>query len=80
MPVYNRFCRLSCHQPGDTGEITRRDTKLVRIISDLFLLGIMGMDTIDEFIEDLLHPAGAVSLKSGKGMSGLIIYIQEETL
>ena len=31
MPVYNGLRRLARHLPGDSGEITGRDTKLVRI-------------------------------------------------
>mgnify|MGYP007071185159 FL=1 len=53
MPVYN-VSPLARHLPGDSGEITGRDTKLVRIERDLFLVEIMGMDAIDELMEQLL--------------------------
>ena len=80
MPVYNGLRRLARHLPGDSGEITGRDTKLVRIERDLFLVEIMGVDTIDKFMKDLLRSIITVSLMAGKRMPSLIVHIKEEAL
>ena len=70
MPVYNGLRRLARHLPGDSGEITGRDTKLVRIERDLFLVEIMGMDAIDELMEQLL-PHGCTHFAGGSRRSTL---------
>ena len=75
MPVYNGLRRLARHLPGDSGEITGRDTKLVRIERDLFLVEIMGMDAIDELMEQLLPTVAPILLAARKGVPCLIIHI-----
>ena len=80
MPVYNGLRRLARHLPGDSGEITGRDTKLVRIERDLFLVEIMGMDAIDELMEQLLPTVAPILLAARKGVPCLIIHIKEEAL
>ena len=77
MPVYNGLRRLARHLPGDSGEITGRDTKLVRIERDLFLVEIMGMDAIDELMEQLLPTVAPILLAARKGVPCLIIHIKE---
>lgn len=80
MPVYNGLRRLARHLPGDSGEITGRDTKLVRIERDLFLVEIMGMDAIDELMEQLLPTVAPILLAAREGVPCLIIHIKEEAL
>ena len=80
MPVYNGLRRLARHLPGDSGEITGRDTKLVRIERYLFLVEIMGMDAIDELMEQLLPTVAPILLAAREGVPCLIIHIKEEAL
>ena len=80
MPVYNGLRRLARHLPGASGEITGRDTKLVRIERDLFLVEIMGMDAIDELMEQLLPTVAPILLAAREGVPCLIIHIKEEAL
>lgn len=75
MSVYNGLRRLTCHLPGDSGEITRRDAKLIRIESHIFLIQIMGLDTSYELMEKLLSPVITVTLKAGKQVPVLVVHI-----